>query len=318
MKIALRSTIAVAFLAIVALQSPPALAQQRVFVAAQGSDGNPCTFALPCRTFQHAHDIMAFGGEIDVLDPAGYGSLTITKPISIQGHGFSGISAASGNNGITINAGATQSVTLNGLLIEGGGLGFVGIQFNSGKSLVVENCVVRNFGEGLDFFSNGASLQTLSVSSSFFTDNVNDAIFIQPNSNGPITAAIERTAFYNNRFAVSAFGLNGTGTLDVAVTDSVAGNHIAGNPNDATFSVAAFGGNAISSLMLTRVTVFGNNIGVLAAGINATMRLAQSTITGNSAGGYQIENSATMLSYGDNYIDHNGPNIGTLGSASKQ
>ena len=55
------------------LISNPAQAQSRVFVAAQGSDANPCTFAQPCRTFQHAHDVVAAYGEIDALDPAGYG-----------------------------------------------------------------------------------------------------------------------------------------------------------------------------------------------------------------------------------------------------
>src|ERR1051325_6112709 len=93
----------------------PATAQTRV-VAAQGSDSNPCTFAAPCRTFQHAHDMVAANGEIDVLDPAGYGALTISKAISIQGHGFSGISAASGN-AITINAGANDDI--NGFGVSG-------------------------------------------------------------------------------------------------------------------------------------------------------------------------------------------------------
>src|SRR5262245_59704 len=75
----------------------------RVFVAAQGLDSNPCSFALPCRTFQHAHDVVAPGGEIDVLDPAGYGAVTINKAISVEGHGFAGITVTSGN-AITINA----------------------------------------------------------------------------------------------------------------------------------------------------------------------------------------------------------------------
>src|SRR6516165_7290011 len=75
---------------------------QRVFVSATGLDTNPCTFASPCRSFQHAHDVAAANGEIDVLDPAGYGPVTITKAISIQGHGFSGITVASGGTGITI------------------------------------------------------------------------------------------------------------------------------------------------------------------------------------------------------------------------
>src|SRR6516225_10395667 len=96
---------------------------QRVFVAATGSDGNPCTFASPCRSFQHAHDTAPANGEIDVLDPAGYGAVTITKAISIQGHGYSGISVASGATGITINAGSSDAITLNGLLIDGSGVG---------------------------------------------------------------------------------------------------------------------------------------------------------------------------------------------------
>ena len=67
---------------ICALHAAPAQAQ-RVFVSATGSDGNPCSFASPCRTFQHAHDVASANGEIDVLDPAGYGAVTITKAISI-------------------------------------------------------------------------------------------------------------------------------------------------------------------------------------------------------------------------------------------
>src|SRR5262245_21007296 len=103
-----------------------AQAQTRVFVAAQGSDSNPCTFALPCRTFQHAHDTVAAQGEIDVLDPAGYGALTISKAISIQGHGFSGLAVASGF-GIVVNGGVADKVSLRGLLIDGVGLGSIGI-----------------------------------------------------------------------------------------------------------------------------------------------------------------------------------------------
>src|SRR5262245_53329779 len=97
-------------------------AQNRVFVAAQGSDANPCSFALPCRTFQHAHDVVAAKGEIDVLDPAGYGSVIINRAISIQGHGFSGISTPSGGTAVTINASSGDELNLRALIIEGAGL----------------------------------------------------------------------------------------------------------------------------------------------------------------------------------------------------
>ena len=95
MKRALFPVTAIALVYVAILAAPPAEAQPtRVFVAAQGLDTNPCTFAQPCRTFQKAHDTVAAGGEIDVLDPAGYGTVLISKAISIQGHGFAGIAGA--------------------------------------------------------------------------------------------------------------------------------------------------------------------------------------------------------------------------------
>src|SRR5262245_49781711 len=117
LKITLSSFAAV--LLALGLVADPARAQPaRVFVSGAGADSNPCSFASPCRTSQHAHSVVANNGEIDVLDPAGYGQLTITKPISIQGHGFAGITVTAGV-AINISVGANEAVNLNGLLIEG-------------------------------------------------------------------------------------------------------------------------------------------------------------------------------------------------------
>src|SRR5262252_7844398 len=166
--------IAGAFLCAVQTAPAQAAAPTRVFVAAQGSDSNPCTFALPCRTFQKAHDTVAAGGEIDVLDPAGYGALTIIKAISIQGHGFSGITATSGAVAITINAGISDKINLSGLLIEGAGTGLEGIQFNSGRALNVQDSIIRNFvSAGIDYFpqvNNLTSVSHLNVSRTLVSD----------------------------------------------------------------------------------------------------------------------------------------------------
>jgi hypothetical protein len=289
----------------------------RVFVAAQGSDANPCTFGAPCRTFQHAHDVVAAGGEIDVLDPAGYGAVSITKAISIQGHGFAGISVGVSVAGVMISAPATAAISLNGLLIEGNGIGGAAVQFNTGKSLVVENCVMRKMiATALVFASSATTLQTLSVSNSYFTDNGTSGILIEPHSSGPMTALIERSAFYGNGgAALNVNGGFGTGAVNVAVTDSVASNNSTSN---AGFYVQSAAGHSVTSLVLTRVTASGNAEGVAATGANATLRLGQSTLTGNSHG-YFISGSAVILSYGDNVIDDNSAgNIGTLGSATKQ
>src|SRR5262245_14625939 len=119
---------------------------RRVFVAGHGSDSNPCTFALPCRSFNRPASVVAPGGEIDVLDPAGYGSVSITKSLSIQGHCFAGISpAAAPAEGVVIAAGPNDRVSLHGLIIDGLHLGATCIDFQSARSLIIENSVVRNW-----------------------------------------------------------------------------------------------------------------------------------------------------------------------------
>src|SRR5262245_22230300 len=190
------SAIAVSLLAFT-INAGPAQAQTRVFVAAQGSDANPCTFALPCRTFQKAHDTVAAGGEIDVLDPAGYGSVTITKAISIQGHGFSGVSVPSGATGITITAPSSAAVNLNGLLLEGTGVGFMGILFNSGKSLTIANCLVRNF-TSHGIMAIPAAVASFVVSNTLVADNGGNGILVLPSGTLVMKALFNRVEVYNN------------------------------------------------------------------------------------------------------------------------
>jgi hypothetical protein len=58
----------------------PAWAQaNRTFVSGHGADSNPCSLVAPCRSFTQALTQTNAGGEITILDPAGYGSVTINK-----------------------------------------------------------------------------------------------------------------------------------------------------------------------------------------------------------------------------------------------
>ena len=200
----------VLFGAAVVVALPAARAQpMKVFVAAQGSDSNPCTIAAPCLTFQYAHDTVAARGVIEVLNPADYGILTITKSISIEGHGFAGIGVGAGNRGIRVAASATDAVYLNGLIIEGYGQGQKGIEFLNGQSLAVENCVIREMSNGgLDFlYSSPKSLQALFVSNSNFAENGDHGIVIFPwprnATTAGLTASIGRVALYRNGVGVS-------------------------------------------------------------------------------------------------------------------
>src|SRR5207302_6412654 len=109
----------------------PALAVPRVFVSGHGSDSNPGSITSPKRSFASALTVTDAGGEIIVLDSAGYGPVTIGQSVSINSPTgvYAGITVTSGN-GVTVSAGASDVVILRGLTINGLP-GFNGIQFNS-------------------------------------------------------------------------------------------------------------------------------------------------------------------------------------------
>ena len=154
----------------------------RTFVSAAGSDSNPCSFAAPCRHFQAAVNATSAGGEVDALDPAGYGPIIISQAITIEGQGWSYIAPPPSGNGITINA-VSGNVSIHGVSLNGAGItgGTNGIVFNSGGSLTVTNCVVQNF------LYTGA-------------ETTGNGILIQPSTGDTINYAITNTIASNNGF----------------------------------------------------------------------------------------------------------------------
>src|SRR4051812_49251197 len=125
------------------LATAPAHAQAtRTWVSGVGDDANPCSRTAPCKTFAGAISKTAAAGEINCLDPGGYGAVTITKSIMISCEaGTAGISSPL-TNGIIVNAAATDVVIIKGLDINGMGSGLVGIKFLSGASLTVDSCII--------------------------------------------------------------------------------------------------------------------------------------------------------------------------------
>jgi hypothetical protein len=128
------------------LASAGANAQTRTWVSGVGDDVNPCSRTAPCKTFAGAISKTATNGIIHVLDPGGFGAVTITKSITIDGHGLMGsITTSLGGSGIIVNAPAGSVVTLRNLTIYGLGTGQNGIRFLAGGALHVENCVINGF-----------------------------------------------------------------------------------------------------------------------------------------------------------------------------
>src|SRR5574341_1272065 len=118
----------------------------RTWVSGVGDDANPCSRTAPCKTFAGAISKTAAGGEIDALDPAGYGAVTITKSITIDGGGGQVASVlAAGTTGIIVNAGSGAVVTLRNIRINGVGTGINGIRYMSAGKLIVENCDIFGF-----------------------------------------------------------------------------------------------------------------------------------------------------------------------------
>jgi hypothetical protein len=128
------------------LPSLAAAQAPRTWVSGVGDDANPCSRTAPCKTFAGAISKTAAGGEISVLDPGGFGAVTITKSITINGDGtLAGILASSGASGIIVNAAASDVVILRSLSINGAGTGANGIRFLAGRALIVENSSIYGF-----------------------------------------------------------------------------------------------------------------------------------------------------------------------------
>jgi hypothetical protein len=194
-------------LVVTALVSMPAHAQ-RVFVSGHGLDTNPCTEPQPCRTFQMAYNNVAANGEIVVLDPAGYGPLTITHGISIQAHGWGGIglNICSTCAAITIAVTTSDPVTLNGLVLDGGGIGRYGINITSSAAVQILNCVVRNFNVGINDITSSANTNFL-VQDTVVSDNEQNGISIAPSGTNA-NATLSRITANNNETGVVVSGGN--------------------------------------------------------------------------------------------------------------
>src|SRR6202049_441381 len=118
----LKSGCAFALFAILLWSCPNMASAQatRTWVSGVGDDANPCSRTAPCKTFAGAISKTAAGGEIDALDPGGFGAVTITKAITIDGGGGQVASVlVSGTNGIVVAAGATDIVTLCNIQFQG-------------------------------------------------------------------------------------------------------------------------------------------------------------------------------------------------------
>jgi hypothetical protein len=260
------------------VQAPSAHAQAtRTWVSGVGDDANPCSRTAPCKTFAGAISKTAAGGEIDVLDPGGFGGLTITKAITLDGGGGQvGSILVAGTNGITVAAGVNDIITLRNLRINGiigaasGSLD--GVKFNSGAVLVVENCDIFGFGSNaINVTTAGNSKLTITNTALF--NNTGGGLQVKP-TGGTLLAAVSGVQANHNGFGIG---------LDTTVGGTI-------------------------SMEVDRSTASANaTYGLQASGANAGVQINQSTFSTN-VNGVSLLNSASVGTFLNNIITQNTTN----------
>jgi hypothetical protein len=304
--------------------SPASAQATRTWISGVGDDVNPCSRTAPCKTFAGAISKTASGGEIDTLDPGGFGGVTVTKAMTLadEGVGEAGILVA-GTNGITVNCATDPNcvVVVRGLVIDGGPIGsnsLNGVRFVAGRSLIVENTTIRNFtggspnGNGISFNPSSGGAETLIVDNCSITTNgvnggVNNTtgggIFIQPTGSAVVNAVIRNSHVSNN----NGYGIRLDASLvssPGAIHATVSNTDTSGNGSVGMAAITMASGGQPSVLNIDHSTLSSNNVGLNGNGSAAIVRIGTSTIMNNATGVKQVS-SSIMSSYGTNQISEN-------------
>ena len=292
------------FALLVAMLAFTSLAQAqatRTWVSGVGDDANPCSRTAPCKTFAGAISKTAAGGEISVLDPGGYGAVTITKAITINGYGqIAGILSA-GTNGIVVNAGVNDEVIIRNVSIVGAGTGLDGIRFLAGNQLTVENVQINGFaGDGIEAALAGSGKMYIKDTNITYCGGAGIKI--------TLTAGFPVASLDNVRLEGMLNGLEVGAGSNFAVLQrcSVVSNTGAG--------ILASGPATIS---VENSTVAFNNTGLNASGAFSTIRIFSNGIYNNGTG-INIGGSASVQSDGSNRVAGNGATTAPNAVLTKQ
>jgi hypothetical protein len=287
----------------------------RTWVSGVGNDADPCSRTAPCKTFAGAISKTAPGGEINTLDPGGFGAVTITKAITIDGGGGQvGSVLVAGTNGIVINAGANDTVILRNIRLNGvrgtptGGLN--GVQFLAGAALHIENCTIFGFTQnGININPNTASPVRVFVTDTTVTSSAS-GIAARNTGAGTVFLSMHRTTLAQN----SGFGLRvgggGAGPIESTVSDSL----IAGN---GTGLSAVGGASATAVILLTRSSVVNNvTTGLVSDGTaGQAFIFSSNTMIGGNGTALSSVGGGNLSTYKNNSVDGNfvaGAFTGTL------
>jgi hypothetical protein len=282
----------ITFLAIAAgcfiplLASAPASAQaSRTWVSGVGDDVNPCSRSAPCKTFAGAISKTALGGEINCLDPGGFGGVTIIKAMTLNCGYTLGSILVSSTPGITVNAGVNDRVSIRGIHLQGlnqtASPGTIGIRILAGQAVSIESSVISNFSQQGILDSRTAGNTKLYVRNSVISHNTGSAITLAATN-------LSKTEISDTSLINNLFGIASTTGNSVMVKRSV----ISGNSNTGVETDAGAQMNVDDS------SITNNGTGVQG---NGTIRVSNSDISFNTT----VSTGSGNASYGNNRISAN-------------
>jgi hypothetical protein len=267
----------------------------RTWVSGVGDDANPCSRTAPCKTFAGAISKTAACGEIDVIDPGGFGTVTITKAITIDGAGTMASILATGTTGVIINVGSTSDVvTLRNLSINGACTGVFGVRVigNMPKAVNIEDCVIFRFSNnGIEYNTTAGTLGELNVRNSVVRETL-DAVSAQT------SVGIVKGTLVNSSFTGGTNGLRAKRNSRVHADRC----NFSGNTSDGVFADGT-GGTGVADITNSLIS---NNTG---AGIEANAggvgRINNCDIFANAGTGALV-GAGEIDTWGNNRIFSNG------------
>jgi hypothetical protein len=295
-KLKLTFSITAVFILLLSLNSVAQAQATRTWVSGVGDDANPCSRTAPCRTLAGTISKTAAAGQINLIDNAAVGAVTVNKAMTIEATGaFAGILATTGN-GVVINAGVDDVIVLRGLTIDGANLGTNGIRFLAGGSLTVDHCTIANFlGNGILFEPSGTS--HMLVKDSTIIKCINPAIV---GAGGAVlvrsTTGLARATLNNVQMTRNLYGVRVESNGRASVVNSVA----ASNTNNGFLVVSQGGVLAELTIDNCRATNNGTN-GVNAVNANAIAHISNTTVNYNVTGLKPVS-GGEIISHKNNHV----------------
>lgn len=298
--------------------------RQRTFASIYGSDANDCSELSPCRNFQAAIDKAQAGGEVVALTSGGFGSVNITKAITITGEGVHAVTRAGSGDAVTINApGAvvslrhlfvqnnTSNTGTNGVHVLAAAAVFIehctvngfssdGVHYNAtGKLIITDTTIRNNSDEGLDIRAVGGAAFVTLDRTRILNNSEDGADFNQGNIRATITNSV------SSENGDDGFEFDSVGNVQVNIAWTTAANN-----GDSGFYLASGSGQVNIEYSKAH-----NNVNSGFEVASATMRVGYSSATANTTGFNHV--GGVFQSLQNNLVRGNGANtFGTISAIS--